>query len=344
MSTPISNPAAAKPTNERILDALNAYQRTAAIKSALDLDVFTVIGRGQTTAATIAAACRASERGIRILCDHLTVQGFLTKQGSNYALAPDAQVFLDRNSPACVADAATGFFASRETISSFDSLTEAVRKGGTAKSAEGTMGPEDPVWVDFAVSMINMQTPSAHGIAKILNAEAGQPWKVLDVASGHGLFGIVIASKNPNAEIYSQDWAPVLAVAQKNADAAGVSSRFRKIPGSAFEVDLGSGYDLILLTNFLQLLDPRSIETILKKVHAALKPGGRVVTLGFIPNDDRVSPPIPAAFSLMMLATTPGGDAWSFADYEKLFRAAGFQTNTLVPMPAGPQNVIISTK
>jgi ubiquinone/menaquinone biosynthesis C-methylase UbiE len=333
-----------KPTNERILDALNAYQRTAAMKTALELDLFTTIGRGQNTAATIASACRASERGIRILCDHLTVQGFLTKQATQYALAPDAQVFLDRNSPACVADAATGFFASRETIGSFDSLTDAVRKGGAAKSPEGTMGPEDPVWVDFAVSMINLQTPSAHGIAKILNAEAGAPWKVLDIGSGHGLFGIVIASKNPNAEIYSQDWAPVLAVAQKNADAAGVSSRFHRIPGSAFDVDLGSGYDIVLLTNFLQLLDVRSIDAILKKIHAALKPGGRVVTLGFIPNEDHVSPPIPAAFSLFMLATTPGGEAYSFSDYEKRFRAAGFQTNKLVPMPAGPQNLIISVK
>jgi hypothetical protein len=339
MSTPEQ-----KPTPERIMDAFNAYQRTAAMKTAIELDVFTLIGEGKTSPAELAAAASASERGMRILCDNLVVQGFLTRHDSAYGLTPDARAFLDCNSPSCINAAAKGFFASNEVIHSFDSLTEAVRKGGTAAPGEGLMDPDDPMWVKFAVSMVNPQTPQAHGVAKILNAEAGAPWKVLDIASGHGLFGVTIAAKNPNAVIYSQDWAAVLDVAQKNANAAGVAERFHKIPGSAFDVELGSEYDVVLLTNFLQLLDRKTIEGFLRKVYAAVKTGGRVVTLGFIPNDDRVSPPAPAAFSLVMLATTPGGEAYTFADYDAMFRGAGFTRNEKVELQGAPQQLMISMK
>ena len=48
-------------------------------------------------------------------------------------------------------------------------------------------------------------------------------------------------------------------------------------------------------------------ETLLRRVHAALKPGGKAITLEFVPNEDRVSPPVAAAFSLVMLANTDAG-------------------------------------
>src|SRR5581483_9734679 len=108
--------------------------------------------------------------------------------------------------------------------------------------------------------------------------------KVLDIAGGHGLFGLAFARANPQAEVVIQDWPNVVEVARENAARFGVADRYRAIPGSAFDVDFGSGYDVILLTNFLHHFDPPTIEKLLKKVHAALVPGGRVVTFEFIPN------------------------------------------------------------
>ena len=86
----------------------------------------------------------------------------------------------------------------------------------------------------------------------------GQKWKVLDIAAGHGMYGVTIAKQNPNAEIFAVDWPQVLQVAEENANAAGVAARYHKIPGSAFEVDFGNDYDLVLLTGFLHHFDQRS--------------------------------------------------------------------------------------
>ena len=72
---------AAQPSPDRIFETLTAFQQTEALRSAIELDIFTAIGEGATTAAALAHRCGASERGTRILCDYLTIIGFLTKEG-----------------------------------------------------------------------------------------------------------------------------------------------------------------------------------------------------------------------------------------------------------------------
>jgi hypothetical protein len=332
-----------QPTPELIFETLNAYQRTAALKSAIELDVFTIIGEGATTASAIASRCGAAERGIRILCDYLVVVGLLAKNDGAYSLTPDSATFLDRRSPKCVASA-MGFMLLPEMVKPFDNLSAAVRHGGTVSSPEGIVKPEDPVWVEFARSMAPLQSMPAEALARYLRGMQEEKGKVLDIAAGHGLFGIAVARHNPVAQIYSVDWESVLAVAKENARAAGVEDRFHPLPGSAMEIDLGTGYDLILLVNFLQILDPIRIHTLLPRLHAALAPGGRVVTLGFIPDENRVTPPPIAGFAIIMLATTPGGDAYTFSDCDSMFRAAGFSSSELQQVPGTPNRIIISRK
>lgn len=331
-----------RPTPARIFQSLNAYQLAAALKAAIELDFFTAIGAGADTASAVASRCHVSERGARILCDYLVLREFLTKTGDRYALAPDAAAFLDRRSPTYVGSAAD-FISSPFLQDEFRKFAGAVRKGGTLMGPEGSLAPEHPMWVEFARSMGPLQTLSAEMIAKLLGADSAAKCKVLDIAAGHGMFGVTLARHNPNAEIYAQDWPAVLEVARENAQKAGVSSRYHTIPGDAFHVDLGSGYDLILLTNFLHHAGPAAIEAFMRKVHAALKSGGRAVTLEFVPNDDRVSPPEPASFAIIMLATTPAGDAYTFAEYDRMFRNAGFAKNESHVLPT-THSVIISTK
>src|ERR1700733_5834034 len=94
-----------QPTPERFFNAMNAHQQTEALKTALDLEVFTAIAEGNTTAATIAKRCQAAERGVRTLCDSLRIHGFLTKDGTQYGLAADTALFLNKKSPAYVGGA-----------------------------------------------------------------------------------------------------------------------------------------------------------------------------------------------------------------------------------------------
>lgn len=331
---------AAPPSPAIVFENLTAYQRTAALRAAIQIDLFRALGEGPADAATLASRCGASERGVRILCDYLTVIELVAKQDGVYRHTQTSAAFLDPRSPACVA-AAVRFMGDPMLLEPFSRLDEIVRTGRSTLPGDGSVEPENPVWVDFAHSMAPMMAPMAAPLGEIALDGLSGPLRVLDIAAGHGLFGIEVARQSPQARIVAVDWAPVLEVAKQNAQKAGVASRYETLPGSAFEVDFGGSYDIVLLTNFLHHFDFATCVTLLRKVYAATKPGGRVATLEFVPNEDRVSPPMAAAFSLTMLATTTAGDAYTFRELESMYREAGFEQMSAHPVPNGPHTIVV---
>ena len=320
------------------VDAVLAYQKTASIRAAIELDLFTAIAAGATGTETIASRTGASERGVRILCDYLTVVGFLTKSGQTYALTPSSQVFLDRRSPAYMGTIVEFLAGPEVTGLILDDPAAYVRNGGSV--GLGNVAPDNPVWVKFAEAMVPFVAQSAEGTAAEVASWSRRPAKVLDIAAGHGLFGIAVAKAVPQAEIVAVDWDNVLSVARRNAEAAGIGKRYRTLAGSAFEVDWGSGYDLVLLPNFLHHFDPETCAGLLRKVRLSLAPGGRTLAVEFVPNPDRISPPVPATFAGLMLATTPGGDAYTAEDFAAMARAAGYKGATVTPLPPSPQSLV----
>lgn len=338
-----SSPAPQEPSPILFFQTINAYQRTEALKAAIELEVFTAIGEGNITADKIAERIKASERGARILCDYLTIIGFLTKEGGSYNLTPDSAIFLDKSSPAYLGGTIE-FMATEKLTDNFRNFAEVVRKGGSLDEEGGTVAPDNPIWVKFARGMAPMIAMPAQMMAKLVDPGANRKLKVLDIAAGHGLFGINFAKNNPQAEIVAVDWPRVLEVAKENAALAGVADRYSTKEGSAFDVDFGTGYDVVLLTNFLHHFDPATCETLLRKVYNSLNEGGRAVTLEFVPNEDRITPPDAAAFSVMMLGSTPSGDAYTFPEFEKMFANAGFKRSELHPLQPAIQQVVISYK
>lgn len=324
-----------------IFDMLLAYQRTAALKTAIDLGVFRAIGEGHQDVASIARHCSSSERGIRILCDFLCVYGILIKENGRYRHSPTSAAFLDPRSPACLASVAQ-FLGNKAMREPYDQLEQIVRTGRTVMPGDGSVEPENPIWVQFAETMGPMMGPMAGPLGEIVLGGQKSPMRVLDIAAGHGLFGIEIARQNPQARVTGLDWAPVLRVALDNARRAGVQDRYDMLPGSAFEVDFGGPYDAVLLTNFLHHFDVPTCVELLKKVRAALKPGGRAAALEFVPNEDRVSPPMPAAFSMTMLTTTTAGDAYTLSELTKMYREAGFKGVTSHPIPNSPHTIVMA--
>lgn len=330
------------PSLELIFETLHGFQRTGVLKAALELDVFTGIAEGADTALSLARRAHAATRGMRILCDYLAVLGLLTKTADRYALTPDSQAFLNKQSPAYVGTA-VDFLLSKPQVDPFQDVAAAVRHGG-AVNGQRVIAPEHPVWVTFARAMAPLMALPAERLADLLAVEQNAKLRVLDLAAGHGLYGLAIAKRNPNAEITAIDWANVLEVARDNAHEAGLGERFRTIAGSAFEVDYGADYDVALLANFLHHFDPAAVEEVLRKVYQALNDSGRTAILEFIPNADRISPRVPAAFSMVMLSMTPHGDAYTFSEYERVLRNVGFASSELHDLPPTYYRAVLARK
>lgn len=316
---------------------------SAAYKAAVELELFTKIAEGNNTTAKLATACGAAERGIRILADTMTVVGLISKQGDVYSLTDVSAAFLDKRSQMYLGSCVE-FLMSPAQMRGFTDLTNAVRNGGSLVQGEASLDPDSPMWVTFAKAMMPLMMPSAQQIVQHIGFDSDRKFKVLDIAAGHGLFGIMVAKAFPNAEIYAVDWKNVLTVATENAQKFGVAERHHLIEGDAFDVDFGEGYDVVLVTNFLHHFDAETCTKFMAKVNAALAPDGKAMTLEFVPNDDRVSPPGEALFALVMLAATPAGDAYTFAELKKMCEDAGFSRSEHIPLTPMPQHLIISTK
>ena len=250
-------------------------------------------------------------------------------------------MFLNQYSPAYIGGSLE-FLLTPRLREGHSRLTEAVRRGGTALG-EGTLEPENPDWVKFAKAMM----PLMHMPAEIMAGElrkGGDAHKVLDIAAGHGIFGISVAKQNPVAHIYAADWKNVLEVAKSNAQLMGVAERYHLLPGSAFDTSFGDGYDLVLVTNFLHHFDLPTCTGFMRKLHASLAPNGRAAIVELVPNGDRITPPTAAAFSMMMLATTPSGDAYTFEELNSISRDAGFSRAELAPPEIGLDRLVIAYK
>jgi len=338
----MSTGAQAHPSPQLFFDSMFAFKRTTALVAAIELDLFTAIAelKSPVSAAEVARRIGASERGTRILCDFLTIQGFLAKGPNGYEATPDTAMFLDRKATTCVAGAAR-FLALPPIKEMAHQLAEAVRKGGTVMPEGGSVAPEHEMWIDFARGMGPLMYPAAEGIARVLGAEKGEPWKVLDIAASHGMFGITIARHNPNAQIVALDWKNVLEVTRENGQKAGLDGRLRTLPGSAFDVEFGGGYDVVLLTNFLHHFDSATNVRLLSKCRKSLKPGGRAAVLEFVPNEDRITPPFPAAFSMTMLEGTPSGDAYTLHELTQMALAAGYKNVQSHPLVFHPETVLV---
>lgn len=329
------------PSPGLFFETINAYQRTQALKAAVEVDLFSPLANGPLTADELATKCDAAPRGIRILADYMTILGFLTKSGDRYTLTQDSAVFLNRQSPAYLGGTLQ-FLLAPSLTDCFMQLTAAVRRGGTAVSDEGTVSHDNPIWVEFARGMAPLMHLPAQLLAGLIGGDVSQPLKVLDIAAGHGLFGISVAKQYPQAEVTAVDWKNVLAVAHDNACRMGVQNRHHLLPGSAFDTDWGGPYDIVLLTNFFHHFDLAMCEQIARRAYQALVPGGRAITLEFIPDDNRISPPGAATFALTMLATTRKGDAYTFAQYNQLFAAAGFTRCEFHPLPPTMQQAVVA--
>jgi hypothetical protein len=218
------------------------------LRAAIELDVFRAIGEGPGDIASLARQCGASERGIRILCDYLTILGLLAKEDASYRHTPSARYswirVRRRASPR-----QRGFWAIHPSQNR-SRLADIVRSGHTVLPGDGSVEPENPIWVEFAHGMAPMMGALAEPLAAIVLDGLAGPLRVLDIAAGHGLFGIEVAKLNPEAYITAVDWAAVLEVARGNARKAGVEDRYHLLPGSAFDVEYGGPYDIVLLTNF----------------------------------------------------------------------------------------------
>jgi hypothetical protein len=330
------------PDPGRILGMITGFEQTAAMLAALDVGLFTAVAEGAGSADALSASIGCPVRATRMLADVLCAHGLLTKTQGVYGLAPDAALYLDKRSPAYIGDAARFLASPQKLALCLEDPDGWMRRGGPAH--EANTAANAVVWVDFARGMGPMMAPAAENLARVLKAKGLAVRRILDVAAGHGLFGVEAAKVFPEARVVALDWATVLEVARSTAAAAGVGERFETLVGDAFTTPLGRDYDLILIPNFLHHFDRKTCIGFLSRAADALAPEGRLAIVEYVVDADRISPPAAALFTFSMLAATPAGDTYTEAELTGMCAAAGVGDVVVESLPASPETLVMAAR
>ncbi len=309
-------------TAQHFMEMHFGFAPARILSAALELNVFGHISDGRTTAGKVAHAAEASERGMRMLLDALVGIGLLTKDETRYGLTDIAHRHLLRNRPEYLGD----FLSLNALWDAWGNLTESVRTGRPYLPVD-----QKDVAEDFFPKLIRslhvVHAEPAKRAAQVLGAGTRtRGMRVLDVACGSAIWSISIAEADPYAHVTALDFPAVLGVTREFVKRHRLETRFDFLPGDLKSVDLGTArYDLAVLGNIVHSEGEDSSRDLFRRVYRALAPGGRVVILDMIPNDERNAPLFPLIFALNMLVNTTTGDTYTFAEYDRWLQEAGFQ-------------------
>ncbi len=314
-------------------DMIRGFMPSRAVLTALELDVFTAVGKGGT-AQQVAAKIQAAVRSTEMLLNVLVSLKLLEKRDDIYTNTPVAARFLVEGTPD---SARTAQLHVANMWRRWSKLTDAVRSGTAVEAGR------DNGWViSFIAAMDHTARGRARAVAQAVELNGEK--RMLDLGGGSGAYSIafVKAASALHSEIV--DLPEVVPITQEHIRLAGLSDRISTRAGDMLSVPLEpAGYDLILLSAICHMFSPEENRQLLDRAYAALAPQGRLVISDFVLDREKTSPRFGTLFSLNMLVGTRAGASYSEPEYEEWLKAAGFTAIKRVRIP-GPVNLMIATR
>jgi ubiquinone/menaquinone biosynthesis C-methylase UbiE len=325
-----------------ILEATFGFAATQILATAIDLDLFTHLVKGVNTVEVLARATACSPRGLRILLNALVGLQYLERDGERYALAPVAGVFLLKSSPQYLGGI---ILHSRQVRPNWDRLTEIVRNGRPGHAVEGAEDHGE-FFAQFVDALYALNAGAAEVAAqRLTDGRSSGEFRVLDIGAGSGVWSLAIARRLPGARVTVADWPLVIdKVTKQFGSRLGVADRYDYLPGNFREVEFGeSRFEVALLGHVCHSEGAERTCTLLRRVHRALKPGGRILIAEMVPDEARREATFPLIFAVNMLVNTEEGDTFTFGEYRKWLEESGFRDVRTLEAPS-PSPLILATK
>src|SRR5439155_8425826 len=329
-------------TPERLMQFASAYTPPLIIGAAATNKVFDSLQNGSKTVQQVKNKTGASERGLRAIMNALVGLELLKKdRQGRYSLTPESENLLVTDKPGSLA----GLFAMVKShhIPDWMHLGEAVKT--SAPPVALNLQAHGPQFFSVLVEhIIPMSYPAATALGQALRlAKKRDAVRVLDVAAGSGIWGIALAQQSPLVRVTAQDWPAMIPTTRRITQKFGVADRFSYVGGDVLQADFGSNYDVAILGHILHTEGKDRSRKLLKKVFAAVKPGGTIAIGEWLVNDGRTEPLPSLIFAVNMLVHSEHGDTFSFDEIKSWLEEAGFKKARKLQAP-GPSPLVVATK
>ncbi len=307
----------------KLEDAVRAFQISRLVLTAVELDVFSAVGGDGVDARTVVERLGTDPRATAMLLNALAAIGLLIKDGDSFRCAPLAARALGADST-CFLRPMLEHMA--HLWRSWSHLSEIVRTGRLPGGIEEPANREDQV-DSFIGAMHHFGLQQQGPFVQALDWAGVR--RVLDLGGGSGVYAISFCKAVPQLAATVFDRASVVRLARKYIREAGLAERIQVLAGDMLVDDIGSGYDLVWLSNVVHSMAPEAVAVLFQRISNALNPGGRLVVRDFILEDDRTHPAPGAVFALNMLVNTPGGGCYTRSELAEWLEAAGLADPTL---------------
>ncbi len=327
------------PRRNPINRAMGGWQPARVLMAANHLNFFTTIGEGALSAEEIASRCNTHPRSTRTLLNACAALGILEKEGELYRNSPEALESLVRDKPTYIGD---GIAHQEDLWEPWGKLHEAVRTNRRV-AERYTLVEETEVHRNFILAMHNGAMRSAPLLAETLDLSGRH--QLFDAGSGPGTYSIFLVKRYPGLQAIVFDLPQTIAIAEEIIAEFGIADRVTTRAGDYFKDDFGQGNDVVLLSSILHSMSPQRSKGLLLKAYDSLVPGGMVVVMEGLVNDEGTSPMRAVLFSLNMLVNTGEGQSYSGEEIMRLMEEVGFVEPRAVPLPeTAGTSLVISVK
>lgn len=242
-----------------------------------------------------------------------------------FSVPADVGPYLDRRDERYV-----GGFVEHLTVHTRTRLPrlETFMTQGRAATDAARPGPFETFYRDeqttraFVEAMWNLSYAASHELARL--ADLRDDELLVDVGGASGPFAIAALLHRPGLRAVVFDLPPVEPYLREAGRAHGVADRLDFVPGDFFTDDLPEG-DCIAFGYVLSDWTDEMCLGLLRKAYQACRPGGRVLIMERLFDDDRRGPLATAVMNLEMHVETQGRHRTA-AEYTDLLADAGFGT------------------
>ena len=309
-------------------DLVYGFRLPKIVFSALELDLFNVMGKRAWTISRLAKQLNASHRGMEILCRNLASAGLLQKFPTGYQASTFAKTYLQEDS----ADYRGDYLAlMQRQWGEWSRLTEVILSGLPVDNQESETAEYRR---SFTWAMHHRSQESAQQVAKQVSIKSARAF--LDLGGGPGTYALAFLKNNPHLQATVMDRQAALDVAQTLAKQSSLESRLSFQTGDFVKDKISGTYDVIWYSNVLHIYSPSENLKVFRKINRALKPGGRLLIQDTFLQDSQGLRPLEAnLFAATMLLYTDTGNTYSLQEVRSWLHKAGLNRTRIIHLKKG---------
>jgi hypothetical protein len=309
-----------------------SFRPAKTLLSAVELDLFTLLGCGELTGPSIAERLGLRSRAVYDFLDGLVALRLLERHGQGeagrYRNTPETALFLDRNSSAYIGGRLE--MANARSYRFWGGLTDALRTGRPQNESKDTGHSlfvelsRDPARLElFLRAMVGTSRANFRALAAKFDFSRYQ--SVCDVGGATGELSIILAQRYPHLRCTNFDLPVVEPVAIRTIEQANLSHRIRAVSGDFFTDPLPPA-DVITMGMILHDWNLVRKQQLITAAYKALPRGGAFIVIEHLIDDDRRENVDGLMMSLQMLIEFGDGFDYTGADFRSWCTDAGFES------------------